>query len=63
MKNKIAKLIDLKSIVTMALVGTLIYLAVVDRSEPVMTLFVAIVGSVITFYFTKKANGGDDGKG
>ena len=34
MKEKFAKLIDVKSIVTFAIVGTIVYLSIVGRIEP-----------------------------
>ena len=54
MKEKIAKLIDLKSIVTLCLTGLLIYGLVSGKfeSSDVMT----IVVMVFTFYFAKKEN-------
>jgi hypothetical protein len=50
--ERIAKLIDLKSIITMAIIGTLIY-GFVSRLVPVET-FVAMVSMVLAFYFAKK---------
>ena len=54
MKEKIAKLIDLKSIVTLCLTGLLIYGLVSGKfdSNDVMTIIVM----VFTFYFAKKDN-------
>ena len=57
MKNKLAKLIDVKSIVTLLLVVIFCYLAVVGRvtSQDFMTVFVIVIG----FYFgtqTPKGN-------
>lgn len=54
MKEKIAKLIDLKSIVTLCLTGLLIYGLVSSKfdSNDVMTIIVM----VFTFYFAKKDN-------
>lgn len=52
MKEKIAKLIDLKSIVTLILTGLLVYGLVANKfdSNDVMTIIVM----VFTFYFAKK---------
>lgn len=51
-KEKIAKLIDLKSIVTLCLTGLLVYGLVTSKfdANDVMT----IVVMVFTFYFAKK---------
>ena len=54
MKNKIIKLIDLKSIITVALVGALIWGFVVGKVEA--KDFLVYVSIVITFYFAKKDN-------
>lgn len=65
MKEKIAKLIDLKSIITLALAITLIYGFVVGKVDS--KDFLVYVTMVFTFYFAKKDIGkGDDsdvGKG
>ena len=49
MKARIAKLIDVKTIVTFALTGTFVFLAVRERIEPkeFMTIYTMIIG----FYF------------
>lgn len=54
MKERIAKLIDLKSIVTLCLTGLLIYGLVSGKfdNNDVMTIIVM----VFTFYFAKKDN-------
>lgn len=52
MKEKIAKLIDLKSIVTLALAITLIYGFIVGKIEA--KDFLVYVTMVFTFYFAKK---------
>ena len=53
MKEKIAKLIDVKSIVTLALLFT-------DRQPPqeLLALYCTSYGSIMTYYYTRK----DDGK-
>lgn len=58
MKEKIAKLIDLKSIVTLCLTGLLIYGLVAEKFDPndVMTIIVM----VFTFYFSKKEKKEDE---
>lgn len=52
MKDRIAKLIDLKSIVTILITGALIYGFIVDKIEP--KDFMMIVAMIFTFYFSKK---------
>lgn len=49
MKARIAKLIDVKTIVTFALTGAFVFLAVRERIEPkeFMTIYTMIIG----FYF------------
>ena len=57
MKNKFAKLIDLKSIITILLVVTLVVLVVGNMQiddEAIKTLFVSVTTSCFTYYFTKK---------
>lgn len=57
MKNKIAKLIDLKSIITILLVVTLVVLVFGNMpidDEAIKTLFVSVTTSCFTYYFTKK---------
>lgn len=55
MKERIAKLIDLKSIVTILITGALIYGFIVDKIEP--KDFMMIVAMIFTFYFSKKKDG------
>lgn len=57
MKKKLEKLIDLKSIITIMLVVTLISIVVCDvqiNDEALKTLFVSTTSSCFTYYFTKK---------
>ena len=57
MKNKFAKLIDLKSIITILLVVTLVVLVVGNmpiNDEAIKTLFTSVTTSCFTYYFTKK---------
>ncbi len=49
LKERIAKLIDVKTIVTFALTGAFIYLAVIKEIEP--QIFMTIYTMVIGFYF------------
>ena len=56
MKEKLAKLIDLKSIVTLlmniAVIVMLFYPKEIDRE--ILMIFSTSYGSVMTYYFTKK---------
>lgn len=54
MKEKICKLIDVKSLVTLSLTGAFIYLNVasIDVPETFKTIYVMIIG----FYFGTQAN-------
>lgn len=51
-KEKIAKLIDLKSIVTLSITGALIYGFINKMIEP--DQFITLATMVFMFYFTKK---------
>ena len=57
MKQKIAKLIDVKSIVTIILVVALVVIVTCNiniTDETIKTLFVSTVTSCFTYFFTKK---------
>jgi hypothetical protein len=56
MKDKITKLIDVKSIVTILLISTLVYIVVSGRSidEKIFLLFSNCTTMIITYFFTKK---------
>lgn len=56
--NNIAKLIDLKSIITLSLIITLEILIIkgVKLDNDLFLLFSNITTMVITFYFAKKSN-------
>ena len=58
MKDKIAKLIDLKSIITILITGSLIYGFVVNKINAEQ--FMTIATMIFTFYFAKKEKGSDD---
>lgn len=62
--DKIAKLIDLKSIVTISLIITLEYLIIkgAKLEDQMFLLFSNITTMVITFYFAKKDNKEEDKK-
>ena len=53
--KKIAKLIDVKSIITILMSLLVCYLAIVGKIE--METFMAITMSIITYYFTRKKEG------
>lgn len=53
MKERLSKLVDVKTIVTFALTGTFVYLAVIGRIEP--QIFMTIYTMVIGFYFGTQA--------
>jgi len=50
-KDQLAALIDLKSLITLALVGATVY-GFVIQIVPI-EVFIALVTSVITYYFTR----------
>jgi uncharacterized membrane protein YdjX (TVP38/TMEM64 family) len=61
MKNiaeRIADLIDLKSIVTVALISTLCVLAYRQNIAISTELFAATISSIITYFFVKKPRDG-----
>ena len=58
MKERIAKLIDLKSIITLALAITLIYGFFANKIDG--KDFLVYVTMVYTFYFTKRKDKGDE---
>lgn len=58
MKDKIAKLIDLKSIITILITIALIYGFVVEKINAEQ--FMTIATMIFTFYFAKKDKGDDE---
>lgn len=58
MKNKIAKLIDLKSIITILITISLIYGFIVGKVNNEQ--FMTIATMIFTFYFAKKNDKGDE---
>lgn len=56
MLDRLAKLIDVKSIVTLCLVGTLVYVVVSgkDVHNDTFLLFSNATSMIITYFFTKK---------
>ncbi len=59
--KEMKKLIDVKSIVTLLLVFTLVYIVVTGKTldEKVFLLFSNTVTMIVTYFFTKKKTGGD----
>lgn len=53
-KEKIAKLIDLKSIITILMVGALTYGFIVNKIDT--SEFIPLVTMILTFYFTKTSD-------
>lgn len=54
MKEKIAKLIDVKTIVTFAVVGAVIYLAVTGKLDSTKLFELGMI--IVTFFFVKEAD-------
>ena len=56
MKERIAKLIDVKSIVTLAMTIAMVLMltGVFTPTTEVFGLFASVYGAVITYFFTKK---------
>ena len=56
MKEKIAKLIDVKSIVTLTMTGIMaaLLLGKFDPPNEMLALFSTAYGAVITYFFTRK---------
>jgi hypothetical protein len=58
MKDKIAKLIDVKSIVTLSMTAVMaaLLLGKFDPPAEMLALFSTAYGSIITYFFTRKPN-------
>lgn len=58
-KEKIAKLIDVKSIVTLAMTGLMGALLLGKFNPPteILALFCTSYGAIVTYFFTKKKEG------
>lgn len=52
--KKIAKLIDVKTIVTFSVVGGVIFLSVTGKLEPNKLFELSMI--IVTFFFSRKAN-------
>lgn len=60
MKETLKKLLEVKSLVTFALIGATVYLAVYEKVQVPSEFFASVVTAVITYYFTRKDNGNND---
>lgn len=60
MKNRLAKLIDVKTIVTFALTAAFVYLSVTGKIQP--EIFMTIYTMVIGFYFGTQHQKNMEGK-
>lgn len=58
MKNKLAKLIDLKSIITILITGCLTYGFITSKISNEQ--FMTIATMIFTFYFAKKEKGDEE---
>ena len=58
MKNKLAKLVDLKSIITILITGCLTYGFIASKISNEQ--FMTIATMIFTFYFAKKEKGDED---
>lgn len=59
MKDKLSKLIDVKSIVTLVMTIALVVLLFcgIEPSKELLSLYCTTYGAVITYFFTRKQNG------
>lgn len=60
-KDRIAKLIDVKSIVTLTMTGIMaaLLLGKFNPNQEIVTLFSTSYGAIVTYFFTKKKEGGE----
>ena len=54
MKDKLAKLIDVKTLVTFTVIGVFAYLAVAGKITPENVM--VVVSMIVTFFFAKKSD-------
>lgn len=61
MKERLAKLIDVKSIVTIAMTAALVALLFTgaEPAKELLALYCTSYGAIIAYFFTKKDGGGD----
>lgn len=62
MKEKLAKLIDVKSIVTLLMTIALVILMFINKEidKELLMLFSTSYGAIITYFFTKKKEKSDE---
>ncbi len=58
--KQLLKLLDVKSLVTLAMTGAMIALlfSPMDVNQDAVALFCTAYGAIITYFFTKKTDGG-----
>lgn len=58
--KQLLKLLDVKSLVTLAMTGAMISLlfSPVDVNQDAVALFCTAYGAIITYFFTRKTEGG-----
>lgn len=58
--KQLLKLLDVKSLVTLAMTGAMISLlfSPVNVNQDAVTLFCTAYGAIITYFFTRKTEGG-----
>ena len=61
MKEVLTKLLSVKSLVTLAMTGALVFLLFSERTpaKELLALFCTSYGAVISFFFTKRENDGE----
>ena len=60
MKDALTNLLKVKSLMTIAVMVVFVILSLKGKLEP--TLTASVITAVITYYFTKKEGGEDNGK-
>ena len=63
MKEKLAKLVDVKSLVTLAMTVAMILMLTGAFNPPdtILALFASSYGSIVTYFFTKKKDNSSEG--
>lgn len=61
MRDKLSKLIDVKTLVTFAVIGVFSYLAIIGRIDTKDVMIV--VTAIITYFFSKPKKEGGDNEG
>jgi len=59
-KTKLAKLIDVKTLVTFTVTGVFAYLAIIGKVEVEQFMIIAVM--VFTYFFSKKSNDSSEEK-